>query len=84
MIGVINSSIRFENESDGRFDSRFDSNEKKTIRRSLRFTNYTYQDHQTLPINLSGSTMYKYKRLSYHRRTAHQRHITLKVKLIYK
>jgi len=28
MIGVINSSIRFENESDGRFDSRFDSNEK--------------------------------------------------------
>ena len=28
-------SIRFEIESDGRFDSRFDSNAKKTIRRSL-------------------------------------------------
>ena len=32
MIGVINSrfdsNIRFENESDGRFDSRFDSNKK--------------------------------------------------------
>jgi len=27
--GQIDSKIRFENESDGRFDSRFDSNEKK-------------------------------------------------------
>jgi len=26
--GRFNSKIRFENESDGRFDSRFDSNEK--------------------------------------------------------
>jgi len=33
--GRFDSKIRFENESDGRFDSRFDSNEKKTIRRSL-------------------------------------------------
>jgi len=32
--GRFDSKIRFENESDGRFDSRFDSNEK-TIRRSL-------------------------------------------------
>jgi len=27
--GQFDSKIRFENESDGRFDSRFDSNEKK-------------------------------------------------------
>jgi len=27
--GRVDSKIRFENESDGRFDSRFDSNEKK-------------------------------------------------------
>jgi len=32
--GRFDSKIQFENESDGRFDSRFDSNEK-TIRRSL-------------------------------------------------
>ena len=36
--GRFDSKIRFENESDGRFDSRFDSNEKKTIRRSLTKT----------------------------------------------
>ena len=33
--GQFDSKIRFENESDGRFDSRFDSNEKKAIRRSI-------------------------------------------------
>ena len=32
--GRFDSKIRFEIESDGRFDSRFDSNVKKTIRRS--------------------------------------------------
>jgi len=37
--GRFDSKIRFENESDGRFDSRFDSNEK-TIRRSLIFMFY--------------------------------------------
>ena len=36
--GRFDSKIRFENESDVRFDSRFDSNEKKTIRRSLIIT----------------------------------------------
>jgi len=33
--GRFNSKIWFQIESDGRFDSRFDSNAKKTIRRSL-------------------------------------------------
>jgi len=33
--GRFDSKIRFEIESDGRFDSRFDSNAKKTICRSL-------------------------------------------------
>jgi len=33
--GRFDSKIRFEIESDGLFDSRFDSNAKKTIRRSL-------------------------------------------------
>ena len=36
--GRFDSKIRFEIESDGRFDSRFDSNAKKTIRRSLLLT----------------------------------------------
>ena len=36
--GRFDSKIRFEIESDGRFDSRFDSNAKKTIRRSLIFS----------------------------------------------
>jgi len=38
--GRFDSKIRFEIESDGRFDSRFDSNAKKTIRRSLIFGRY--------------------------------------------
>jgi len=29
--GRFDSNIRFENESDGRFDSRFDSNEKNDL-----------------------------------------------------
>jgi len=33
--GRFDSKIRFEIELDGRFDLRFDSNAKKTIRRSL-------------------------------------------------
>jgi len=38
--GRFDSKIRFENESDGRFDSRFDSNEKK------RFTGPYYNNNK--------------------------------------